>query len=167
MLLALAGALALQTTLSGLSIGGGVVVDLVLVLVVYVALAYGAVAGLLTGTAAGLTQDALAGGVLGIGGFSKTLVGFFVGVLGAQVIVAQPLPRFVMFAAATLVHELCFQALSSLAESRSFRFEYAGVVTQAAVNAILGVVAFQAVEAGPGLLQRRRARSATLSRRRF
>jgi rod shape-determining protein MreD len=167
LLLALAGALALQTTLSGLSIGGGVIVDLVLVLVVYAALAYGAVTGLLIGTAAGLTQDALAGGVLGIGGFSKTLVGFLVGVLGAQFIVSQPLPRFVMFVVATVVHELCFQALSSLADLRAFRFEYAGVLTQAAVNGLLGIVAFQVVEAGPGLLQRRRARGATLSGRRF
>ena len=85
---------------------GGTRVNLVLVAVVYVALAFGAVTGLLAGTAGGLAQDALAGGIVGIGGLSKTVVGFLVGVLGAQFIVSQPLPRFVMFVGATFVHEL-------------------------------------------------------------
>ena len=44
-------------------------VNLVLVAVVYVALAFGPVTGLLAGTAGGLVQDALAGGIVGIGGF--------------------------------------------------------------------------------------------------
>jgi rod shape-determining protein MreD len=166
-LLALTGALALQSTLAGLSIGGGLAVNLVLVAVVYVALAYGPVTGLLAGSAGGLVQDALAGGVVGIGGFSKTLVGFMVGVLGAQFIVSQPLPRLVMFVAATVVHELVFQALYALAEVRAFRFDYTSVLTQAALNGIIGILAFQVVESGPGLLQRRRARGASLSRRRF
>ncbi|HET9264684.1 MAG TPA: rod shape-determining protein MreD [Vicinamibacterales bacterium] len=165
-LLALTGALALQTTLAGLSIGG-VAVNLVLVAVVYAALAFGPVMGLLAGSAGGLAQDALAGGVLGIGGFSMTLVGFMVGVLGAQFIVSQPFPRLIMFVGATLVHELCFQALYSLAEVRAFRFDYTAVLTQAMVNGVIGIIAFQIAEAGPELLARRRARGASLSRRRF
>ena len=48
----------------------------VLVVVVYVALTNGPVAGLLTGTIAGLLQDALATGIIGIGGLAKTLAGF-------------------------------------------------------------------------------------------
>ena len=110
-LLAMAVALTLQTTLAGMSVGAGASVNLVLVAVVYVALAFGPVIGLLAGAIGGLAQDALAGGIIGIGGFSKTLVGFMVGVLGAQFIVSQPLSRFIMFVAATFVHELCFQAL--------------------------------------------------------
>ena len=81
-LIALAGALALQTTLAGLTIGGATAINLVLVAVIYVALAFGPAAGLLAGSAGGLVQDALAGGIVGIGGFSKTLVGFLVGLLG-------------------------------------------------------------------------------------
>jgi rod shape-determining protein MreD len=166
-LLALAGALALQTTLAGLTIGGATMVNLVLVAVVYVALAFGPVAGLMAGTAGGLVQDALAGGIVGIGGFAKTLVGFLVGVLGAQFIVAQPLPRFVMFIGATLVHELCFQALYALVETRAFTMHWSAALTQAVVNAVVGVMAFWTVERGPGLVQGRRARGATLSRRRY
>ncbi len=89
-----------------------------LVAVIYVALAFGPVAGLLAGSTGGLVQDALAGGIVGVGGFSKTLVGFLVGLLGAQFIVAQSLPRLVMFVSGTLVHELCYQALYALVETR-------------------------------------------------
>jgi rod shape-determining protein MreD len=165
--LALAGALALQTTLAGLTVGGATAVNLVLVAVVYVALAYGPVSGLLAGSAGGLVQDSLAGGIVGIGGFSKTLVGFLVGVLGAQFIVAQPLPRLVMFVGATIVHELCYQALYALVETRTFTMHWSATLMQAAINGIVGILAFQVVESGPGLIQRRRARGATLSKRRY
>ncbi len=166
-LLALAGALALQTTLAGLTIGSTTAVNLVLVAVIYVALAFGPVAGLFAGSAGGLIQDALAGGIVGIGGFSKTLVGFVIGILGAQFIVAQWLPRFVMFVSGTVIHELCYQALYSLVESRSFRMPWSATLIQAALNAVIGVLAFAIIENGPGLVQRRRARGATLSRRSF
>jgi rod shape-determining protein MreD len=166
-LLALAGALALQTTLAGLTIGGATAVNLVLVAVVYVALAYGPVTGLLAGAAGGLVQDALAGGVVGVGGLAKTIIGFAVGVLGAQFIVSQPLPRFVMFMGATVVHELCFQAVTALVEMRAFRVSYSAVLTQAVVNAFIGVLAFVVIEQGPGLIQRRQARRGTLSSRRY
>ena len=69
-LIALVGALALQTTLSGLTIGGARMVNLVVVAVVYVALVFGPVAGLMAGTAGGLAQDALSGGIVGVGGLS-------------------------------------------------------------------------------------------------
>lgn len=157
-LAALAVAIVLQATLSGMWLSAGTWVNLVLVAIVYAALAFGAVTGLLAGTAGGIAQDALAGGIVGIGGLSKTIVGFFVGVLGAQFIVSQPLPRFVMFVGATFVHELCFQAVYSLVESRAFTMHYREVLLQALINAAIGVLAFQIAEGTPGLLQRRQAR---------
>ena len=166
-LLALAAALALQTTIAGLTLKGATAVNLVLVAVVYVALAFGPVAGLLAGTAGGLAQDALAGGVVGIGGLTKTLVGFVVGVLGTQFIVAQPFPRLVTFVGATLLHELCFHALYALAESRPFSMQFMPAFTQALVNGMVGTVAFQVAERGPELLQRRTARRASYGRRRY
>jgi rod shape-determining protein MreD len=166
-LLALAVALALQTTLAGLTVGGVRVVDLVLVVVVFAGLAYGPVTGLLAGSIGGLVQDTLAGGIVGIGGLSKTIAGFAVGVLGAQFIVSQPLPRFVMFVGATVVHELCFQALYAVVEARGVRVQYSALLTQAVVNALVGIVAFAVVERGPGLMQRRSARRSTLSSRRY
>lgn len=165
--LALAGALALQTTLAGLTIGGGISVNLVLVAVVYIALAHGPVAGLLAGSVGGIIQDALAGGIIGIGGLSKTIVGFAVGVLGAQFIVAQPIPRFVIFFGATIVHELCFKTLYALVESREFSLRWVPLLTLSAVNAVVGIIAFQVVELAPGLLQRREARRDRIGPRRY
>ena len=64
-----------QTTLNRFMVRGAVVVDLVLVVVVYVALTSGPVTGLLSGTVAGLIQDALSSGVVGVGGLAKTTCG--------------------------------------------------------------------------------------------
>jgi rod shape-determining protein MreD len=157
-LLALVVALAVQTSLSGLTMNGARLVNLVVVAVVYAALVFGPVTGMLAGTAGGLAQDALAGGIIGVGSLSKTIVGFLAGLLGAQFIVAQALPRFVMFVSATLLHEACYQGLSSLVEVRPFRLSYAPALTQAGINGIVGLTAFFVVERLPGILQNRRAR---------
>lgn len=164
---ALAVALVLQTTLAGMSLVGSTRVNLVLVAVIYVALAYGPVFGLFAGCAAGLVQDAIAGGMVGIGGLSKTLVGFFVGVLGAQFIVSTPVPRFLMFFGASMVHELCFQALYALVESRGIRFDTSSVVIQALVNGAVGISAFLIAERGPEMFQRGGWRRSSSVRRRY
>jgi rod shape-determining protein MreD len=136
----------------------------VLVAVVYVALTSGPVTGMLTGTFAGLIQDALSGGVIGIGGLAKTIVGFVAGIVGTQFIVAQPLPRFVVFFSATIVHAATFMGLYMLLEMRQFGTPYAAALGQAVGNAVVGVVAFQLVELLPGAVERRRARSSRLRR---
>lgn len=163
--IALAVALVLQTTLAGMTVWGAGFVNLVLVAIVFVALVFGPTTGMLAGTAGGLVQDALAGGIIGIGGMSKTLVGFFVGVLGTQFIVSQMLPRFVMFVGATFVHDLCFQAVQALVEARPLSMQYRATLTQAAINGVVGLLVFYAIESGPGMVQRRRARGASLSSR--
>ena len=151
-------ALALQTTATRFIPGGTVVVDLVLVVVIYAALAGGPVTGLLAGTFAGLVQDVLSSGtgVIGIGGLAKTVVGFLTGIVGTQFIVAQPPSRFVTFLVATVVHSAVFIGVSVLLGLREFGRPYAGVAGQALGNAIVGVVAFQVAEFLPGAVERRR-----------
>lgn len=157
-LLAVALALALQTTLGRYVMRGTVAVDLVLVAAVYVALTSGPATGLLTGAFAGLLQDTLvASPVIGIGGLAKTIVGFLAGVLGTQFIVAQPLPRFVVFFSATVLHAVIFMGLYTLLDIRHYGAPYAAVGGQALGNAVVGVVAFQLVELLPGAVERRRA----------
>ena len=163
-ILAVAVALAIQTTLARFLVRGSVAVDLVLVAVVYVSLSSGPVTGMLTGTLAGLIQDALSGGVIGIGGLAKTIVGFLAGIIGTQFIVAQPLPRFVVFFSATIVHAAIFMGLYILLEMRQFGTPYAAALGQAVGNAVVGVVAFQLVELLPGAMERRRAGSSRLRR---
>jgi len=158
-ILAVAAALAIQTTLARFLVRGSIAVDLVLVAVVYVALTSGPVTGMLTGTFAGLIQDALSSGVVGIGSLAKTVVGFLAGIIGTQFIVAQPLPRFVVFFSATVLHAVIFMGLYILLDVRQFGTPYAAALGQAVGNAVVGVVAFQLVELLPGAVERRRART--------
>jgi len=139
-------------------------VDFVLVVVVYAALRDGPVTGLLTGAFAGLVQDALSSGVIGIGGLAKTIVGFLAGIVGAQFIVAQPVPRFVVFFVATIVHTAVFDGLYMLLDLRQFGPAYAVVAGQALANAVVGVVAFQLVELLPAATERRRAAKTRIRR---
>lgn len=155
--LATAAALALQTTLAGFVIRGTVALDLVLVVVVYVALVSGPVTGLLAGTVAGLVQDTLSSGIIGIGGLAKTLVGFLTGIIGTQFIVAHALPRFVVFFGATALHALVFVGLYVTLGLRSFDSPVAAIISQAVGNAIVGVLAFELVEFMPGAAERVRA----------
>jgi rod shape-determining protein MreD len=155
-LLILAASLVLQTTIAQFFIGR-MTLDLVLVAVVSISLMFGPVAGLLAGTVGGLAQDALSGGIIGIGGLAKTLVGFLAGTIGAQFIVSAALPRFLMFFMATVLHAACFLGVHALLpDARSTAIPYGQIAMQAAGNGAVGVLAFQAAEGLPGLLQRRR-----------
>ncbi|MCC7416849.1 MAG: rod shape-determining protein MreD [Acidobacteria bacterium] len=162
-ILAITIALALQTTLARYVVRGSTAIDLMLVVVVYVALTSGPVTGLLSGTLAGLVQDALYSGIVGIGGLAKTIVGFAAGVVGTQFIVTAPLPRFVVFFGATVVHEVVVRGLYSLLGLREFG-NYASVIGQATGNALIGVVAFQLIELVPGAVRGRRMAKTRLRR---
>jgi len=157
-LAAIAAALALQTTLASLVIRGTAALDLVLIVVVYLGLVSGPVAGSLLGTTAGLVQDALSSGIIGVGGLAKTVVGFVAGVLGTQFIVTAPLSRFLVFMLCTAVHAVVFMGLYMLLDLRQFDSPYAAVTSQAIGNAVVGVVGAQVVQWLPGLWDRRRAR---------
>jgi len=163
-LLAIVLALAAQTTIAR-HLAGGSAVDLVLVVVVYVALTSGSVAGLLTGTVAGLIQDSLLStGLIGIGGLAKSIVGFVAGIIGTQFIVTQSLPRFLVFFVATVAHQAITIGLSVVLGQQSPGAPYAAVAGEALANAVVGVAAFQLAELLPGAVERRRMGKSRLRR---
>ena len=157
-LIAIALALALQTTLARFLVGGTAAIDLVLVVVVYVALTSGPITGMFAGSLAGLIQDALSSGVVGIGGLAKSIVGFLTGVIGQQFIVTAALPRFVMFLGATVMHAAAFMGLYMLLGLRSFPSPWAAIMSQALGNAVVGMIGFLIIESLPGMAERRRMR---------
>ncbi len=165
--LGLAAALALQATLSGLFIGRTLAVNLVLVAVVYLALAFGPVTGMFAGAAGGLAQDALAGGIVGLGGLTKTVIGFVVGGLSAQFNLSSFVPRLAIFVLATFVHQLMLAGLQVITGGQRMGVKFSLMLTQALINSLVGVVAFFVVEQGPGILQRRRMRRASFGKKRF
>jgi rod shape-determining protein MreD len=166
-ILGIAVALILQSVLAWMTGSVRLPVDLVLVAVVTTALLYGRVAGLLGGTLAGLTQDALVGDVIGIGGMASSLAGFLAGYIGTQFIVTQTIPRFLLFAGATAVHGAVFNGLYLLLGLRRFDQPYFDVTVQALVNAAIGIVVFGLVDTLPGLPERWRIRRERLRKVRF
>jgi rod shape-determining protein MreD len=165
-LAAIGVALALQTTLARFVIQGWTL-DLVLVAVVYVALSSGPVTGLLAGAAAGLAQDALSSGIVGIGGLAKTVVGFTAGTLGTHLVVSRAISRFVVFALATMLHALIFIGLYVGLGLREFGSPYVSVLSQAAGNGVAGLFLFQAAELVRGSVDRGRSARGARAQRRF
>jgi rod shape-determining protein MreD len=162
---AIALALALQTTLAHAFAANRAMVDFLLVVVVFAALSAGPVAGLLVGTVAGLAQDALAGGILGVEGLAKSLVGVAVGILAQQFIVSGGLPRLVVFAIASVVNIFTVWGVYSLIDPGRVRLDVSTLVAESALNALAGLVVFQVIEKAPGYLHRRRMRRASLRSR--
>lgn len=158
-------ALALQTTVAFTLASQHAAVDLVLIAVVYLALAAGPEAGLLGGSVAGLAQDALAGGVVGVGGLSKSLVGFLAGLVATQFIVAGAAHRFVVFFLASLVNAGCFVGLYRVIDPPGVSASWSALLTQALVNALIGILAFRIVEGAPGWWHHRRMRRSALRSR--
>lgn len=79
-------------------------VDLPLIVVIYFALQRDALQALIIGAAAGLATDALgAGGLLGAGGFTKTLVAFIIATLSTRVMLDNSLVRIPVLAGAALL----------------------------------------------------------------
>jgi rod shape-determining protein MreD len=155
--IAIVVALAIQTTLTGFSYDGTAAVDLVVVLPIYIALTSGAVAGLLAASLAGLLQDSLSSGILGIGALAKTIVAYLVGVASTQFIMNGLLQRFLTFFLGTIAHAVIFMGLYALLDLRQFPEPVPGVLTQALGNGFVGVIGFQIAEWLPGFLARRRA----------
>ena len=162
-LVAIALALALQTSVARFLVGGAAAVDLVLIVVVYVALTRGPVTGMLAGSLAGLTQDALSIGVIGIGGLSKSIVGFVVGAVGQQFIVTAALPRLVVFLGSTVAHAAIFMGLYVLLGLGAFPSPWAPIFSQALGNAVVGMIACTIIEVFPVAVERRRLSKRTRS----
>src|SRR5262245_44651226 len=78
-------------------------IDFPLVVVVYIALQRDAWQALLVGTVAGLIVDAMSGGLIGAGGFSKTLTAYIIYFAATRVNLENPLLRIPVLAAASLI----------------------------------------------------------------
>lgn len=161
------GSLALQMAFARFTVGGRWSLDLVLVAVAFIALKWGPGAGVIGGTLGGLTQDALAGGIIGVGGLSKTIVGFAVGVIGSQFVVAQPLPRMLIVAGATVVNRLLAQAIASAIDLSWAGVSGPAMLAETGLNALTALIVFQSIETVPGLLRRRPSRGSGFGKRKW
>jgi rod shape-determining protein MreD len=91
-------------------------IDLPLLVTVYFALQRAPVLGMVTGMIAGLGGDAVGGGILGVGGFSKTLIGYLVGAASVRLSLENPLARLSVVAVASATNTVLFVGLQQMLE---------------------------------------------------
>lgn len=89
-------------------------IDLPLIVVVYFALRLDPVQAVVIATAAGLATDALGGGLLGAGGFSKTLTAYLIAFLITRIRIDNPFLRIPVLGGATLFDAAVYVALHRL-----------------------------------------------------
>ena len=156
--LALATALAIQTTLVQMIGGTGAPIDLVLMVVMVVAIANGPRAGLWTGTVGGLLQDALSGGVVGMGGLAKTLVGYLGGQFAAQFMVTRLWHKGLVFVGGSLLHAGLFAGGYNLLFDDRMLITRRDLLVQAAANTVVGLVVAVGLHTIPDEVERQRMR---------
>ena len=118
-------------------------VDLFVLVLVYCGLVGGETHAMLAGAAGGWMQDVqFGGGVVGLSGLTKVLVGFGVGLSGTRFHLTEPGARVLVLFAATLVDALVFERLASAFDVRIETLSLGGLLTRATLNAALGGVAF-------------------------
>src|SRR5207244_11065195 len=88
--------------------------DLGLILVVYFALQREALQALVVGAAAGFATDTLSHGLLGAGGFSKTLTAYIVFLAASRVMLDTTLLRIPVLAGASLIDNVVYVGMNRL-----------------------------------------------------
>jgi rod shape-determining protein MreD len=152
-------ALLFQSALSQIAPSQARILDPFLLVLVYCALTGGETHGMLAGAAAGWVQEIHFGGaVKGLSGLTKVVVGFGVGLAGGRFLLARPGPRLLVIFVATLLDALLIEGLASAFEVRAHALSTPGLLTRAAVNAVVGATLFEVIDRLGTRLRRREAR---------
>lgn len=155
-LVALLFALVLQSGLTLLLPGHGRLLDPFLLVVVYCGLIGGETHGMLAGGAAGWIQDIEFGGtVTGLSALTKIVLGFAVGMTATRFLLATAGARVLVLFASTLLDALVFERLALVFEVPAAELSAGSLLSRAALNALVGGLAFHALE----MRFRREARS--------
>jgi rod shape-determining protein MreD len=149
----LAAALLIQTTVLEHVAIRGIKPDLALIVLVFVAVQGGAMAGQVAGFAAGLAQDLLSLSPLGLGAFVRTIIGHVYGRLQGALASSSVLASVVMVFAATVVKGALLWLVTSLLAPDHGVTLTIGSLIELAYNAALAPLLF----AGLGRIRSLRA----------
>jgi len=141
-------------------------IDFPLVVVVYFALQRDAWQALLVGTLAGLIVDAASGGLVGAGGFSKTLTAYIIYFAATRVNLENPLLRIPVLAAGSLLYVfwhrvLGYPPVAPLMQTMSYKLIATTVVGTLALYLLDAVVAERSAQRRQFATRRRVARRST------
>jgi rod shape-determining protein MreD len=150
-------------------------IDFPLVVVVYIALQRDAWQALLVGTLAGIIVDASSGGLIGAGGFSKTLTAYVVYAAATRVNLENPLLRIPVLATATLLdstvyiflHRLMgYPPLAPLTQTLAYRLIATTIAGTVVLYMLDSVISERSAQSRQFATRRRVARRSTGSLRR-
>ncbi len=123
-----------------------VYLDAFLLVVVFFAAKEGLLTGILVGAASGLVQDSFSGGIIGIHGFAKTLVGFMVGMLSTILLVENLIAQVLLLGMATLLNGAIIIGINYLFFHSPVKGFWETLSYQSLGNIGLGAVVFQSVK---------------------
>ena len=138
----LAGALVLQILASHRVPWFQRSVDLVLLVVVYFGSLGARVGSMLAGAAGGLLEDVWFGGLMGLHGFTKTLIGYLLGGLGARFDLTSPAARLIAVLLATLVERGVEPAVLLGLGMQAAPVDLADLVWRSTGNLLVGALFF-------------------------
>ena len=146
-------------------------IDFPLVVVVYIALQRDAWQALVVGTLAGLIVDAQSGGLIGAGGFAKTLTAYVIFFAATKVNLENPLLRIPVLAAATVIYVFWHRLLGyapgvPLMQTLSYKLIATTVVGTLVLYMLDSVMAGESSQRRQFATRRRVARRTTGSLRR-
>src|SRR4029450_3387137 len=145
-------------------------IDFPLIVVVYVALQREAWQALIVGTIAGLAIDAPSGGLIGAGGFSKTLTAYIVYLAATRINLENPLLRIPGLAAATVAdaaiyvfwpRSLGYPTLAPFVQTLSYRLIGTTVVGTLAFYMLDSLFSARSIQSRQFATRRRVARRTT------
>jgi rod shape-determining protein MreD len=144
---ALVGAVLVETALGYLVTEPGRYVDPFLLVVVYGALRGGEGQGLLTGMAAGWVQDILFGGpIVGLSALAKLVVGFAVGAAGSRFLIAGTPARALVLLLAAASEALLVQWLASIFAIGAAPMSPLTLASRASLTAVAGAILYALVD---------------------
>jgi rod shape-determining protein MreD len=116
-------------------------VDPFLLVVVWYSMRTGPVGGELIGTATGLLQDGLSGGLFGLHAFAGTIVGYGVALAAQRIVVGQQAARVLVFAAAAVLQQaLLIGVLRGVVGADAPLPTWGSVVGKVVSSALLGAL---------------------------
>ncbi len=119
-----------------------VYLDVFLLVVVYFAAKEGLLTGMLAGAACGLVQDSFSSGIIGLHGFAKTVVGFFIGLLSTILMMENLATQAFILGLATLLNGAVIVGINYLFLHLPLRDFWGTLGYQSVGNIGVGIIIF-------------------------